>query len=70
MKNFTCVQFDSKLTREYPMKEPRKQKKIKKVMKEFEEGKLHSGSKKGPVVKDKAQALAIGYSEAKKSKKK
>jgi len=52
------------------MKEPRKQKKIKKVMKEFEEGKLHSGSKKGPVVKDKAQALAIGYSEAKKSKKK
>jgi hypothetical protein len=41
--------------------------KVKKVMKEFEEGKLHSGSKKGPVVKDKNQALAIGYSEARKS---
>jgi hypothetical protein len=43
--------------------------KVKKVMKEFEEGKLHSGSKKGPVVKDKNQALAIGYSEARKGKK-
>jgi len=51
------------------MKKDMKQKKIKKVMGEFGEGKLHSGSKKGPVVKDKAQALAIGYSEAKKGKK-
>lgn len=50
-------------------KEKRKEKKIKKVMEEFSEGKLHSGSKKGPIVKDKAQALAIGYSEAKKNKK-
>lgn len=44
-------------------------KKIKKVMKEFEHGKLHSGSKKGPEVKSKAQAIAIGYSEARKNKK-
>lgn len=51
-------------------KEQRKQKKISKVMHEFSEGKLHSGSKTGPVVKDKSQALAIGYSEAKKGKKK
>ncbi len=51
------------------MKETKgKEKKVKKVMKEFESGKLHSGSKAGPVVKDKAQALAIGYSEAKKKK--
>ena len=44
----------------------KKEKKIEKVMKEYAKGELHSGSKKGPVVKNKAQALAIGYSEAKK----
>lgn len=47
----------------------KKNSKIKKVMKEFGEGKLHSGSKKGPLVKDKDQALAIGYSESRKKKK-
>lgn len=47
-----------------------KKKKIKKVMKEFEEGKLHSGSKMGPVVTNPKQAVAIGYSEAKNMKKK
>jgi hypothetical protein len=45
-----------------------KEKKIKKVIKEFEKGELHSGSKKGPVVKDKQQALAIAESEARKKK--
>lgn len=44
--------------------------KVSKVMHEFAEGKLHSGSKKGPKVSSKAKALAIGYSEAKKAKKK
>lgn len=44
--------------------------KIKKVMKEWGEGKLHSGSKKGPVVTSQKQALAIGYSEARKKGKK
>ena len=48
----------------------RKGKKVKKVMKEFSAGELHSGSKSGPLVKDKSQALAIGYSEAKKKGKK
>ena len=42
--------------------------KIKKVMKEFSHADLHSSSKKGPIVKNKAQALVIGYSEAKKKK--
>jgi len=46
----------------------KEQKKVKKVMKEFSKGELHSGSKKGPLVKNKAQALAIGYSEARKKK--
>jgi ribosomal protein L21E len=43
--------------------------KVQKVMKEFKEGTLHSG-KKGPVVKNKKQAIAIALSEAKMSKKK
>ena len=40
--------------------------KIHKVIREFEEGKLHSGSKKGPQVKNLKQAVAIGISEAKR----
>jgi hypothetical protein len=42
--------------------------KVSKVMKEFKGGKLHSGSKKGPVVKSRKQAVAIALSEAGKSK--
>jgi hypothetical protein len=41
--------------------------KIKKVMKEYSEGKLHSGSKKGPEVTSKKQAIAIGLSEERKA---
>lgn len=53
------------------MKETRKQKeKIKKVMHEAKEGKLHSGSKKGPVVTNPKQVIAIAMHEAKVSKKK
>jgi hypothetical protein len=44
--------------------------KVEKVMKEYSEGKLHSGSKKGPVVKGKKQAIAIALSEAGISKNK
>ena len=51
------------------MKKTKAQKKVSKVMKEFGAGKLHSG-KKGPVVKSRKQAIAIGLSEAGLSKKK
>lgn len=45
------------------------QAKVGQVMKEWKGGKLHSGSKKGPVVKNQKQALAIAMSEAKMPKK-
>jgi arginine repressor len=45
------------------------QAKISKVMKEFGAGKLHSGSKKGPEVTSRKQAVAIALSEANKTKK-
>jgi len=44
------------------------QKKVKKVMKEWKKGKLHSGSKKGPKVNSQKQAIAIALSEAGLSK--
>lgn len=49
-------------------KEKRKAK-VEKVMHEFKEKTLHSGSKKGPVVTEPKQAVAIALSEQKKSKK-
>lgn len=33
-------------------------------MRKFAKGKLHSGSKKGPVVKNRKQAIAIALSQA------
>lgn len=41
--------------------------KIEKVMHEFKEGVLHSGSKKGPKVTNRKQAVAIAISEARKA---
>ena len=49
---------------------PKQQKKISKVYNEYKAGKLHSGSKKGPVVKSQKQAVAIALSEAGMSKPK
>ena len=42
---------------------------VGKTLDEFKAHKLHSGSKEGPVVKSKAQALAIGLSEQRKEGK-
>jgi uncharacterized protein with ATP-grasp and redox domains len=44
--------------------------KVKKVMHEFKEHELHSGSKKGPVVHNPKQAIAIALSESRKMNKK
>jgi hypothetical protein len=52
------------------MKKPSKaDKKVSKVMREYKKGDLRSGSKKGPVVKSREQAIAIALSEAKQSVK-
>ncbi len=45
---------------------PRFKAKVEKVMHEYKEGKLHSGSRKGPEVKNPKQAIAIALSEARK----
>lgn len=45
--------------------EAKGQAKVAKVMTEFKAGDLHSGSKKGPVVKNPKQAMAIALSEKK-----
>lgn len=42
--------------------------KVKKVMHEYKTGKLHSGSKSGPKVKSRKQAVAIALSERRKQK--
>lgn len=49
-----------------PKESKKAQQKIHKVMKELKEGKLHSGSKKGPLVTNKKQGIAIALSEARK----
>jgi hypothetical protein len=46
------------------MKKTKTEKKISKVYNEFKAGKMHSGSKSGPVVKNPKQALAIALSSA------
>ncbi len=47
-----------------------KEKKISKVMREFKAGTLNTGSKKGPIVTSRKQAVAIALSQAGMSKKK
>jgi len=53
-----------------PKTKEQKKKKVEKVMHEFKEGELRSGSKNGPVVTNPKQSLAIALSEAGESKKK
>ena len=49
-------------------KPTKKETKVEKVMHEWKTGTLHTGSKKGPIVKSQKQAIAIALSEASKVK--
>ena len=40
--------------------------KVEKTMKEFKQGTLHAGSKQGPKVKNRSQAIAIALAEKKR----
>ncbi len=64
-KDAKCVSCKKKM-----MKKVKKEDKIAKVMHEFKEHELHSGSKKGPIVRKPKQAIAIALSEARKVVKK
>lgn len=46
----------------------RRAEKVRKVMGEFKRGELHSGSKRGPTVGNRRQAVAIALSQARKEK--
>ena len=47
-----------------------KQRKVHTVMSEFKSGTLHSGSKTGPKVTKRSQAIAIAMSQSGQAKKK
>ncbi len=52
------------------IKTGKKEQKVADVMHEFKEGDLRSGSKKGPLVKNPKQAIAIALSEARRQARK
>lgn len=50
-----------------PWRSAKGEAKIEKTFKEYGEGKLHSGSKKGPRVTSRQQAIAIALSQGRKA---
>jgi hypothetical protein len=46
----------------------RRQEKVRQTLHEFRAGALHSGSSKGPLVKNRKQAVAIALDSARRAK--
>jgi len=69
MKKDEKVHEKIKKMEESPKKAVRKAK-ISQTMREFKDNELHSGSKSGPKVTSRSQAIAIALNQAKKIKKK
>jgi hypothetical protein len=46
----------------------RRQEKVHQTMHEFKHGELHSGSKRGPLVRSRKQAVAIALNQARRAK--
>jgi hypothetical protein len=66
MKSIKDAHHDKEKHHKKAHKKTKLSKKMGKVMHEFKEGELHSGSKKGPKVTNPKQAVAIAYSEGRK----
>jgi hypothetical protein len=70
--NFNDVQTTTLRSRTMPIgptkTKAQKQRVMHTEMHKFSQGKLHSGSSKGPVVTNPKQAIAIGLSESHQSK--
>lgn len=67
LKRFQELEERIKNLEDRDMKKEAGKGKVKKVMEEYKEGKLHSGSKKGPEVTNPKQAVAIALSEARRA---
>ena len=63
------IERTTEMKRMKPKTKKAKKAKMKMVMDEYKSGKLHSGSKKGPKVKSRAQAIAIGLNQSGQSNK-
>lgn len=46
----------------------RREEKVRQTLHEFKQGTLHSGSKQGPLVRSRPQAVAIALNQARRAK--
>jgi hypothetical protein len=67
LTSYNAITARARRRRELKVNKQRRREKVHTVMSEFKRGKLHSGSKKGPEVKNRKQAVAIALSEARKA---
>ena len=69
MVGSTLKTFSKAMKHRYPKTKAGKKAKVKKVMGEFKRGTLRSGSKRGPKVKKRKQAVAIALRSSGQSRR-